>query len=173
LNEEERMRRIVLYIASAMIMFTIGVTLSSAVKRVEFLIADLVQRQETVEDYSVSLIDTPSFSRLNRNCGLLVISIDEDGTLYLNGHQEGDIASPQLIGKTLVSIFADREERRVYRSPINLREPVPYNPHIETSVLIKAPPSLTYGQLGDLIEVVKDAGAEPIGLVRSSAKKPN
>ncbi len=97
----------------------------------------------------------------------LVVSIDAQGNLRLNEQEVGTVSAPQPLGVTLSQTFEDRKRNRAYRENIlsdpnfaNLTE----DQRIEKRVFIKAPRSLKYEQVVQVIDVVKGAGAAPIGL---------
>lgn len=53
---------------------------------------------------------------------------------------------------------------RAYRFDMLLREDLPPESRIERTVFIKAPVSLRYGDVAKVIDGIKGAGADPIGL---------
>jgi biopolymer transport protein ExbD len=111
--------------------------------------------------------DTPP-ENIKPNPLTLVVSIDTSGNLKLNENQEvGNVSAPQPLGVTLSGIFEDRKRNKAYKEGIienpnfgNMTE----DERIEKRVFIKAPQSLKYEQVVHVIDVVKGAGAAPIGL---------
>lgn len=111
--------------------------------------------------------DTPP-QNIKPNPLTLVVSIDAQGNLKLNETQEvGTVATPAPLGTTLSSIFEDRKRNKAYKEGIlespnfaNMKE----DERIEKRVFIKAPRSLKYEQVVQVIDVAKGAGAAPIGL---------
>jgi len=99
------------------------------------------------------------------NCDLLVITVDNSRRLSLRGLELGSLDDLRELQATLISIFAQRAACRAYRPGLDLNSDIPEDERIEKTVLIKAPRSLSYGEVSDLIAVIKATGASPIGLV--------
>ena len=95
----------------------------------------------------------------------LVVAINEDGTLELN--RTGGVGTINDMGKLsarLTELFRLRLERHVYRTDMLDRFDLPEEKRIQRTVFIKAPKSLSYGEVAKVIDGIKGAGAEPIGL---------
>jgi len=95
----------------------------------------------------------------------LVVTIELDRTLKLNQLADMgtlDNLSP-LISK-LITIFQERTRNRAYREDMILRPDLPEDERIEKTVFIKAPRSITYGEVARVLDGLKGTGAEPIGL---------
>ncbi len=95
----------------------------------------------------------------------LVVTINPDRTLMLN-HTSGmgtvDDLSPLV--KELRSVFDLRLKNRAYRHDMIARLDLPESQRIEKTIFIKAPRSLTYGEVTRVMDGLKGAGADPIGL---------
>lgn len=107
-------------------------------------------------------------TRAKPNPLTLVVSIDTSGNLKLNENQEvGTVTDPATLGTTLSSIFAERKRNKAYKDGI-LDNPnfasMTEDERIERRVFIKAPRSLKYEQVVQVIDTMKGAGAAPIGL---------
>lgn len=85
----------------------------------------------------------------------LVVSIDKSGNLLLNMEPAGGINETEKLMNKLTEIFKEREINGVFREGTN---------EIEKTVFIKASKSLKYGDVVKVIDAVKLAGAQPIGL---------
>ncbi|MDQ4121176.1 MAG: biopolymer transporter ExbD [Acidobacteriota bacterium] len=83
----------------------------------------------------------------------LIVTVEGDGKIKLNSKPE---TSSSLAVK-LRNIFQQRKQKRVFR--LGSRE------EIEKTVLIKAPLSAKFGDLVTVIEIIKNTGADPIGLL--------
>lgn len=97
--------------------------------------------------------------------GMLVVTIKQDRTLMLNGL--GDMGSVQDTGRlseTLTRLFEQRRENHFYRQDMVARADVPEELRIETTVFIKAPRSIAYGEVARVVDGVKGTGASPLGL---------
>ena len=85
----------------------------------------------------------------------LVVAIGSDGKVTLNNEQAGDVSDASLLTNKLNQIFKDRENNGVLREGTN---------EVEKTVFMKAPKSVAYGNVVKVIDAVKSANAEPIGL---------
>jgi biopolymer transport protein ExbD len=94
--------------------------------------------------------------RLKPNPNTLIVSID--GTtlkLRLNLDEVGDVSDTGPLTARLEEVFNDRASRGIYREDSN---------EVEKTVFIKAPKSVKYGDVVKVIDGVKLAKAQPIGL---------
>jgi biopolymer transport protein ExbD len=64
----------------------------------------------------------------------------------------------------LVSLFQERTKNRVYRDDMLARFDLPEDARIQKTVFIKAPRGIPYGEVVRVMDGLKGAGAEPIGL---------
>ncbi len=86
----------------------------------------------------------------------LVVAVNKaDMSLSLNKDPFGDISNPEALTNRLNEIFKDRENNGVFREGTN---------EVEKTVFIKSPRSVKYGDVVSVIDAVKQAGAQPIGL---------
>lgn len=95
----------------------------------------------------------------------LVVSIKEDGTLELN--KTGNVGTVNETGKLsaeLARIFHARLENHAYRWEMVSRPDLPEEARIQKTVFIKAPRSIAYGDVVKVLDGIKGAGAEPVGL---------
>ncbi len=95
----------------------------------------------------------------------LVVAIKEDGTLELN--RTGGVGTINDMGKLnalLAELFQKRLEQHVYRTDMLDRLDLPEEKRIQRTVFIKAPKAIAYGEVAKVIDGIKGAGAEPIGL---------
>ncbi len=96
----------------------------------------------------------------------LVVTIHTDHTLKLNGLTDdmGTLENPSKLSAALSSLFAERKTNHVYRDDMIVRSELPEEVRILRTVFIKAPRSMPYGEVLRLIDNVRGAGAEPVGL---------
>jgi len=96
----------------------------------------------------------------------LVVTILPDGTLKLNGLPDdmGTVGDPSKLSIFLVSLFKQRTANHVYRDEMASRLDLPEGKRIEKTVFIKGPRSISYGSVAKVIDGLKGAGAEPVGL---------
>jgi len=76
----------------------------------------------------------------------------------------GTIDDPKKLNETLAELFHKREKNHVYRDEMLARIDLPESLRIEKTVFIKAPRSISYGEVTRVIDGIKGAGANPIGL---------
>jgi biopolymer transport protein ExbD len=96
---------------------------------------------------------------------MLVVAIKQDGALELN--KVGDMGSVNDTGKLsakLSELFRLRLESHTYRRDMMDRIDLPEEKRIQRTVFIKAPRSIAYGEVAKVIDGIRGAGAEPIGL---------
>lgn len=95
----------------------------------------------------------------------LVVTIEPDRTLKLNGLSDmGTVDDCFKLSEALVSLFRERKQNHAYRAEMISRVDVPEDLRIEKTVFIKAPRSLPYGEVTKVIDALKGAGADPVGL---------
>ena len=95
----------------------------------------------------------------------LVVTIEPDLTLKLNSLTDmGTVDDTGKLSTKLVSLFQERKKNRVYRDGMLTRIDVPEEYRIEKTVFIKAPRSISYGDVAKVIDGIKGAGADPVGL---------
>lgn len=100
------------------------------------------------------------------NIDTLVVTIQPDRTLKLNGLTDdmGTVEDPSKLSVFLISLFKQRKTNHVYRAEMLTRPDLPEDYRIEKTVFIKAPRSIPYGEVAKVIDWLKGAGAEPVGL---------
>lgn len=86
----------------------------------------------------------------------LVVAINRiNRTLTLNNENAGSVDEPDALTNRLKEIFTQREQNDVRSDVTN---------QIEKTIFIKSPTSVKYGDVVKVIDAVKMAGAQPIGL---------
>jgi biopolymer transport protein TolR len=85
----------------------------------------------------------------------LRVDILKDNTLQLNQEPIGTIDNTSRLSATLADVLRKREEQGVYKFGTNI---------VERTVFIKAPESFKYGDVVKVIDAIKGAGADPVGL---------
>lgn len=86
----------------------------------------------------------------------LVVAVNKgDGAVTLNNERVGDISDPSPLTAKLQEIFKQRENNLVFRDGTN---------EVEKTVFVKAPRSIKYGDVVKVIDAVKIAEAQPVGL---------
>ncbi len=86
----------------------------------------------------------------------LVVAINKDSkAISLNNESFGDVNDPSKLKNKLIQIFKERENNGVFRENTN---------EVEKTLFIKSPKAIHYGDVVKVIDAVKEAGAQPIGL---------
>ncbi len=162
-----RMRRIILYVSVATITLLLGVMANFGVNKLgDFAVNELWDVEPITEfGTATSFANAKSGSAGTYFCGYLIVSIAKDGDLYLNREETGIIYDPTILTTRLKTIFALREETGAYVPSVDLFSKVPGDLRVDKTVYIKAHRSMTYGEVGDLVRRVKEAGAYPVYLL--------
>ncbi len=93
---------------------------------------------------------------LKPNPNTLIIFIEKgDLKLRLNQDDMGNVSDTAPLSAKLAEIFDYREKNGIFREGTN---------EVEKTVFIKAPRSVKYGEVVKVIDAVKIAKAQPIGL---------
>src|SRR3982750_2427940 len=94
-------------------------------------------------------------SQIKPNPLTLVVTIANDLKLKLNQDDMGSVNDTGALSQRLAGLFAQRKEQRAYK---------PGTEEVEKTVFVKAPRSLKYGDVVKVIDAIKGAGANPVGL---------
>ncbi|CAN5645105.1 protein TolR [soil metagenome] len=103
-------------------------------------------------------------SQLKPNPLTLVISISNDLQIKLNQDSMGSVNDTAFLSQRLAQVFQQRKEQRAYKPGMETRADVPEQDRIEKTVFIKAPRGLRYEEVVKVIDAIKGAGANPVGL---------
>lgn len=86
----------------------------------------------------------------------LVVAVNKaNGSVTLNNEPAGNVGDTENLTTKLSQIFKDRENNGVFREGTN---------EVEKTVFVKAPKTIKYGEVVNVIDAIKTAGAQPIGL---------
>ena len=96
----------------------------------------------------------------------LVVTIDKELRLRLNklGEPLGSVNDTGPLSIELARVIQERRENHTYRHEMKDRIDLPEEMRLQKTVYIKAPRSVWYGDVAKVIDGVKGAGADPIGL---------
>ncbi len=115
--------------------------------------------------FSAKLPAPPDDQIVDPNPKTLVVIIQPDRSLKLNSlTMMGSIDDTTRLSVALVELFRERELNHVYRDEMLTRLDLPEASRIERTVFIKAPRLIPYGDVMKVIDGIKGAGANPIGL---------
>jgi biopolymer transport protein ExbD len=103
-------------------------------------------------------------SQLKPNPLTLVVSISNDLQLKLNQDSIGSVNDTGPLSQKLLQLFQQRKDTRAYKVGMETRTDVPEGDRIEKTVFVKAPRSVKYGDVVKVIDAIKGAGANPVGL---------
>ena len=95
----------------------------------------------------------------------LVVSVGRDLTLRLNNAEEvGTTNDTAKLGEALARVFRGRVEAGAYSFEKAARADLPDAERIKKTVFVKAPRAVSYGEVVKVIDAIKGAGADPVGL---------
>lgn len=103
-------------------------------------------------------------SQLKPNPLTLVVSISTDLQIKLNQENMGSVNDPTALAAKLQQTFQQRKEQRAYKVGMETATNIPEDQRIEKTVFVKAPRALKYGEVVKVIDAIKGAGANPVGL---------
>lgn len=103
-------------------------------------------------------------SQLKPNPLTLVVSISNDLQLKLNADGIGSVNDTAPLSQKLLQLFQQRKDTRAYKPGMETRTDLPEGERIEKTVFVKAPRSAKYGDVVKVIDAIKGAGANPVGL---------
>jgi biopolymer transport protein ExbD len=146
----------------------------------------LIVKREIGDDSQIGILpifvpmsrsENEDIGKLKPNPLTLVAAMNKDLELRLNqdsGGRRGQLcfeAVPQGLGRDpsrlrvwLDCLFRYRTAQRAYRIGMETRNDLPLEERIEKTVFVKAPLSVKYNDVLRVVNAVKAAGADPIGL---------
>jgi biopolymer transport protein ExbD len=99
------------------------------------------------------------------NPKILVVTINQDRSLKLNATENlGSVNDTEKLSATLTTLFEKRKANHVYRDGMESSANFSEDQRIERTVFIKAPRAIPYGEVVRVIDGIKVAGANPVGL---------
>jgi biopolymer transport protein ExbD len=103
-------------------------------------------------------------SQLKPNPLTLVVAIAPDLSIKLNQDSLGSVNDTTALAQKLRLTFQQRKDQRAYKIGMETRTDLKEEDRIEKTVFVKAPRSLRYGDVVKVIDAIKGAGANPVGL---------
>lgn len=167
------MSRVILYVSVATFTFIVGVAANLSMNAFGGVAVDKVYCEVGV-DLKTSPIfpDAHSGALPVHSCRHVVVSITANGALNLNSIPIGTLNDTVALTAMLRTLFERREDLHLYVPSPELSSRVPEYRQIEKTVYIKAPRNISYGEIADLIAAIKEAGADPVGLI-VDRRRPN
>jgi biopolymer transport protein ExbD len=166
------MRRLSIKIVIASLTFLIGL---STQRLLDYFVTDkLVETIVTCSEYgrTLMLFREPSLvPPAVTSCGHFVITVGDDRRLFLNSRPMARMDGDKLLIEELENAFRVRAKYHVYRSGMEKAFELPEEDRIDKTVYLRFGRSLSYGEVQDMIERLKAAGANPIGLVSDPPRR--
>ena len=105
-------------------------------------------------------------SQLKPNPLTLVVTIGSPPDLQIKLNQDvmGSVNDTSNLAATLLKTFQQRKEQHAYKVGMETATNIPEDQRIEKTVFVKAPRALKYGDVVKVIDAIKGAGANPVGL---------
>lgn len=105
----------------------------------------------------------PSEENIKPSGLTLLVEIQLDLKVMLNGMAVGSVNDSAPLSKTLADVFRERQEMGVYKLGTN---------EVEKTVVVKAERTIKYGDYVKVIKAIEDAGPSLVGLVTDEKKVP-
>jgi Biopolymer transport protein len=105
-----------------------------------------------------------NIQNLKPNPLTLVVSITPDLQIKLNQDPMGSVNDPTALAAKLQQTFQQRKEQHAYKVGMETATNIAEDQRIEKTVFVKAPRALHYGDVVKVIDAIKGAGANPVGL---------
>ncbi|HJR06690.1 MAG TPA: hypothetical protein VJ842_05490 [Pyrinomonadaceae bacterium] len=105
---------------------------------------------------------TPDADAIITGCMTLTVTVDAERTLRLNTDAAGSLDDPSKLTVRLAEIFRDREVNRAYKPGMEYRTELPSHERIEKTIIVVPSPSLSYGEVLEVLRLVEQTGASPI-----------
>jgi len=106
----------------------------------------------------------PTSEPVKPNPLTLVVSIEKDLSLKLNLEPAGSVNDTAPLSQRLSQTFQERRNQRAYAPGMETRTDLPEDERIAKAVFVKAPRSMKYVEVVKVIDAIKGAGGNPIGL---------
>src|ERR671927_1615076 len=98
----------------------------------------------------------------------LVVSVEPDLSLrLLMGKEvvaEGTVGEAGGVAARLASEWRERKLNGIWKAELSARTDLAPDDRVERTFFVRAPRSLAYGEVARVIDAVKGAGAQPVGL---------
>jgi biopolymer transport protein TolR len=106
--------------------------------------------------------------RVDMSPRTLIVSVERDLSVkLLLGKEvvaEGTVGEAGGVAARLASEWRERKLHGVWKGELAARADLAPDERIERTVFVRAPRSLAYGEVARVIDAVKGAGAQPVGL---------
>ena len=110
----------------------------------------------------------PEDENIYKSPRTLVVSVDRDLRLTLirgeTNVAEGSVGDPGEVAARLAEEFGRRKSVGDWKPEMVARADLAPDERIERTVFVRAPRSVRYGEVAKVIDGIKGAGAQPVGL---------
>jgi biopolymer transport protein ExbD len=110
----------------------------------------------------------PDDPTINKSPRTLVVSVEGTGALKLIRGEttvaEASVGEPGEVASRLAREWRERIASATWKEGFESRVDLAPDRRIERTVFVRAPGSLRYGEVARVIDAIKGAGAEPVGL---------
>jgi biopolymer transport protein TolR len=118
--------------------------------------------------FKASVPEMPDDPRVNISPRTLIISVSSDLSMKLLMGKtvvaEGTVEDAGAVATRLASEWSERKSNRDWKPEMAARTDLAPDERIERTVFIRAPRAVAYGEVARVIDAVKGAGAQPVGL---------
>ncbi len=98
----------------------------------------------------------------------LVVEVGADSRLSLRRGRdvvaEGTVGDAGAVAARLAEEWRERKAKGQWKAEMTSRADLPPDERIERTVFVRAPRSARYGEVAKVIDAIKGAGAQPVGL---------
>ena len=98
----------------------------------------------------------------------LIVSVERDLSMKLilgkDVVAEGSVAEAGGVAARLAAEWRERKQSGRWKSELAARPDLPPDERIERTVFVRAPRAVRYGEVARVIDAIKGAGAQPVGL---------
>ena len=134
------------------------------VLRIIFMVVTPLKPSRFKADIPTQRDPNEDLSKLKPNPLTLVVTIGSDLQLKLNQDSLGSVNDTTPLAQRLAAVFQQRKDQRAYKVGMEARSDMKEEDRIEKTVFVKAPRATKYGDVVKVIDAIKGAGANPVGL---------
>ena len=118
--------------------------------------------------FKASVPEPPVDERVRMSSQTLVVSLERDLSLKLllgkDVVAEGTVADAGAVAARLASEWRARKLKGEWKAELMARTDLAPDDRIERTVFVRAPREARYGEVARVIDAIKGAGAQPVGL---------
>jgi hypothetical protein len=107
---------------------------------------------------------SPDPQLIEIDCLILTIVIEADRSVSINNFALGNLDDLNSLAAKLQYVFHERAAYHVYRGGLEMRTDLPVTERIRRTVLVRPAPSVSYGDVVRVVELLRQVHADPIGI---------